>query len=101
MVSIAHQTHREGFSEAYLERICPTPLPMRSLDDWYRSRNADLEALTDRELAREGRLARQRADLDPDTNSRAWFEQRTRAVDAEVQRRRAELTAELRRHQRA
>jgi len=96
-----HSTaYRPGFSATYLERICPLPRPMRSLADWTRHIHADLETLTDRELAREGRLARQRADLDWNPDTRAWFEGRATAIDAEIKRRRAALTAQLRAAQR-
>lgn len=65
------------------------PREMRSLEDGQRLHHLDLPCLSDDDLAREGRCARQRADLDRDSVRRTWFIQRVEAVGVERTRRRS------------
>lgn len=89
--------HRQTFAKAYLERIYPTPRPYLHHEDRQRFLHLDLEWLDDEALAREGRRAHHRADIDDDPISRVWFIEQVQAVDAEKRRRVDALHAERRR----
>lgn len=80
---------RPSFPNSYLEKVCPRPQPLRSLEDWERLHHDDLPHLDDDALAREGRCARLRADLDRDAMRRAWFVGRVAAVGIERTHRRS------------
>jgi hypothetical protein len=93
-----HHHGRSGFSDAYLEKIYPMPRMTRSLEEWYRFRHEDLPGLDDATLAREGRRAQWRADLDADPDRRRWLTERVAAVEAERQLRVAQIKQALRAH---
>ena len=84
-----------AFGPNDLDCIYRLPNPNRSLEDFNRSRHWDLLDLSDGQLAREGRVAQHRADLDPDPARAAWLCGRVAAVGAELatRARRAEAPA--------
>jgi hypothetical protein len=99
MYSMRHPGHGR-FSDDELENTYPFPMITRSMEEADRHRHEDLTTLSDEELRRQARLARHRADRDPDDERRAWLEQRIKAIEAEQRRRLVALHAELRRLER-
>ena len=84
----AEHLHRQPPSSRSLDRLYPMPKDGRSIDDWYRNRNLDLERLDDADLDHEAFRVAARLAYETDRRHRAWLLERREAVRQERARRR-------------